>query len=311
VLRALEKDRANRHATTAEFIKALEMVREEIPPDQKYGLGERMITLSAQPTIIDATAARRQRTATATKQAGIPSATVPRSQAKAGTTAGQLPTVIEKSATLSDQATVIERAGGAEAAPTVVESLGGAATATVIEPKVAKWQEGAAATVLERKGALPKKRAGLFVGLAAGLALIAGGGIYIAMRPEPVTGPVATTTAPADTSTVGTPATETTVVEATLTPVGVTNGILMLGGSPYDQISKIENVATKQAIELSAEDSSLPFKKELPAGRYRITTRADVREVEVVAGKPTRVTPKKPKSKIDLDRIVDEVLKEQ
>src|SRR5437763_4232835 len=53
VMRSLEKSRDARYATAAEFEHALEAVRNTIPPDVKYGLGERMITLSGAQTLAD------------------------------------------------------------------------------------------------------------------------------------------------------------------------------------------------------------------------------------------------------------------
>src|SRR5947209_7128002 len=48
VLRSLEKNRNQRFATAAEFATALESIRNSVIPDAKYGLGERMVTLSNQ-----------------------------------------------------------------------------------------------------------------------------------------------------------------------------------------------------------------------------------------------------------------------
>src|SRR5205823_4948140 len=53
VMRSLEKSRDARYATAAEFEHALEAVRNTIPPDVKYGLGERMITLSGAQTLAE------------------------------------------------------------------------------------------------------------------------------------------------------------------------------------------------------------------------------------------------------------------
>src|SRR3954451_7307497 len=53
VMRSLEKSRDNRYATAADFEHALEAIRNTVPPDQKYGLGERMITLSGAQTLAD------------------------------------------------------------------------------------------------------------------------------------------------------------------------------------------------------------------------------------------------------------------
>src|SRR5438034_1694298 len=46
IMRSLEKNRDARHATAGEFAHALEAIRNTVVPDQKYGLGERMVTLS-------------------------------------------------------------------------------------------------------------------------------------------------------------------------------------------------------------------------------------------------------------------------
>src|ERR1700686_1284203 len=53
VMRSLEKSRDHRYATAADFEHALEAIRNTVPPDQKYGLGERMITLSGAQTLAE------------------------------------------------------------------------------------------------------------------------------------------------------------------------------------------------------------------------------------------------------------------
>src|SRR5688572_9057735 len=53
IMRSLEKNRDDRFATAAEFAEALESIRPSIAPDQKYGLGEKMITLSGAQTLAD------------------------------------------------------------------------------------------------------------------------------------------------------------------------------------------------------------------------------------------------------------------
>src|SRR5881275_1044119 len=53
IMKSLEKSRDARYATAGEFEHALEAIRNTIPPDQKYGLGERMITLSGAQTLAD------------------------------------------------------------------------------------------------------------------------------------------------------------------------------------------------------------------------------------------------------------------
>ena len=53
IMKSLEKSRDNRYATAADFEHALEAIRNTVPPDQKYGLGERMITLSGAQTLAE------------------------------------------------------------------------------------------------------------------------------------------------------------------------------------------------------------------------------------------------------------------
>src|ERR1043165_1302910 len=53
IMQSLEKNRDNRFATAADFAAALEGIRNAITPDQKYGLGEKMITLSGAQTLAD------------------------------------------------------------------------------------------------------------------------------------------------------------------------------------------------------------------------------------------------------------------
>src|SRR5204863_5824279 len=53
IMRSLEKNRDTRFATAGDFAHALEAIRNTIPPDQKYGLGERMVTLSGAQTLAD------------------------------------------------------------------------------------------------------------------------------------------------------------------------------------------------------------------------------------------------------------------
>src|SRR5436305_1287703 len=53
ILKSLEKSRDVRYATAADFEHALEAIRNTVPPDQKYGLGERMITLSGAQTLAE------------------------------------------------------------------------------------------------------------------------------------------------------------------------------------------------------------------------------------------------------------------
>src|SRR5207248_1306102 len=53
IMKSLEKNREQRFATAADFATALEGIRNAVTPDQKYGLGEKMITLSGAQTLAD------------------------------------------------------------------------------------------------------------------------------------------------------------------------------------------------------------------------------------------------------------------
>src|SRR6266540_2300686 len=53
IMKSLEKSRDNRYETAADFAAALEGIRNSVQPDQKYGLGEKMITLSGAQTLAD------------------------------------------------------------------------------------------------------------------------------------------------------------------------------------------------------------------------------------------------------------------
>ncbi|HET7711732.1 MAG TPA: serine/threonine-protein kinase, partial [Thermoanaerobaculia bacterium] len=183
IMKSLEKSRDNRFASAAEFAEALESVRGSIPPDQKYGLGEKLVTLSGAKTLADLsklpTGAYTQRTAaggpTPTRVGGDEATVMERgiTQQTAQTMSGSAPTVMERKANIgSDEATVMER--GVTAAPTVMEAK-------------ANWAAGGAAaepTVIERQIAPPsmqKSKTPLYAGIAAVLVIALGVGGYMMM----------------------------------------------------------------------------------------------------------------------------------
>src|SRR5687768_9467997 len=146
IMKSLEKNRDQRFATAADFADALEKIRNTIPPDQKYGVGERMVTLSGAQTLADLklTATNQQMTAGGaqqTQQGTISGATMPGTRGPTGTRTGSdEATVMERNLTAaprgSDEATVMERLGGAGAAPTAVEAkmqFGAQAEPTLLE----------------------------------------------------------------------------------------------------------------------------------------------------------------------------------
>jgi serine/threonine protein kinase len=207
IMKSLEKQRDHRYATAGEFAHALEAVRNTIPPDQKYGLGERMITLSGQQTLADLpkfqTGAFTQPGGTQPGQRVGPTGTrvggdeatvmergVTSPQQTQQTMAGSAPTQVERKGTIgSDEATVMESFGrtpaGSSSAPTAVER---------------KWGgEGAAEpTVLERQyapGAQPKKNKAVIGAIAAAVAAFIAAGGWFVFRSKAPTQPLTTTAA--------------------------------------------------------------------------------------------------------------------
>ena len=112
IMRSLEKNRDARFATAADFAQALETIRASIPPDQKYGLGERMVTLSGAATLADlpkftgTTPSPTMGGAQATQQT-YAGGTMPGGTMPGGTTPGQRVGPATRAA--ADEATVMER----------------------------------------------------------------------------------------------------------------------------------------------------------------------------------------------------------
>jgi serine/threonine-protein kinase len=124
IMRALEKNREARFATAGDFAEALEGIRNSIPPDQKYGLGEKMITLSGAQTLADLPKI------TGTGQsASIAGTQVTQHAGPPGSQTGSRPgsndaTMIERNFTAptpsigSNEPSVVERIDASSAAPT-------------------------------------------------------------------------------------------------------------------------------------------------------------------------------------------------
>ncbi len=108
IMKSLEKSRDNRFHTAGDFANALEAIRATIPPDQKYGLGERMVTLSGAKTLQELP----KYTGTVGTMGG---------QQTQQTSAGQQQTQRTAITSSQNEATVVERMGGASAEPTVLE----------------------------------------------------------------------------------------------------------------------------------------------------------------------------------------------
>jgi hypothetical protein len=320
IMKSLEKNRDHRFATAAEFAEALEGIRSSIAPDQKYGLGERMVTLSGAQTLADLklTASNQQMTGSGAQQtqqtqnyAGGPGGTMPGNM-PAGTMPGNIPSGTMPGGTFaggtmpgnrvgptgtrvgSDEATVMERnlmtprIGSDEA--TVMERLGGGGAApTAIEAKMKFGDPGsnAEATVLERQLdprtlAAPKKNKTALFGMAAGiLAVIIGLAVVFSRKaPEPV---ATTTVIPSGTD----------VTTTATTPMAAGEGVLLLSASPWGDIDKIVNTKDNSEVALQDELKSTPARIELPAGDYSITLhdeqgRQKIERVTVKSGQSTR-----------------------
>ncbi|HYI12743.1 MAG TPA: serine/threonine-protein kinase [Thermoanaerobaculia bacterium] len=316
IMRSLEKNRDARFATAADFAATLEGIRSSIPPDAKYGLGERMITLSGAQTLADLpkmTGSGTHASATmggpqATQQTYAGAGAVP-----AGTMPGVRPAGPTGTRAASEEATVMERNLGASPKTigsneaTVMERLGGAGAApTAIEQK---WTGGGAqaeATVLERQMSpadlTPKKKNTPLIAAAAALLVLLGVGGYMMTRKDPVPPPVVTNTATTATSIV--PETGTT---GRTTPLPPDQGLLLLSAQPWGDIKKI--VSKGDQKEFTFTDDSTPASIPLPPGDYSITLRSSkgtqTVDVAVVGGEPTKYHAKL--DQVDLNELTQEV----
>ncbi|MEA2488508.1 MAG: eukaryotic-like serine/threonine-protein kinase, partial [Acidobacteriota bacterium] len=268
IMKSLEKGRDARFATAADFAHALESVRASIAPDQKYGLGEKMVTLSGAQTLADVQ-----------KMTGTnPMSTL--NTIPGGARVG--PTGTRSAA---DEATIMERVGtmpggtmpggtrpgttrpGSDDA-TVMERFGTPSTAepTTQEAK-ARWTEtpGAEATVLERiqpMAAAPKKKAGLYaVGLAVFLAIVSAVFLLTRKNETPPQAVATTTAAPA-----GTQVTSTGAPSNAPVPAG--QGLLLLSASPWGDLEKIVDSNGQKEVTLTEELRSTPARIPLDPGRY-------------------------------------------
>jgi serine/threonine-protein kinase len=262
IMKALEKNRDQRYAEASEFAAALETIRASIPPDQKYGLGEKMVTLSGAQTLAElpkitapqVTAGGAAKTQQTYAGGTIPGSTMPGVNTK---TIG------------SDEATMVERLGGA--APTAAEP---------------KWTPQAEATLIERQIAPPpapvKKNTGMIVGIAAVLVIAILAGVWAIMK-KPVT------TTPTDTvaSTAGTEVTTTTPA-----PIAGDRGVLLLSASPWGELDRIVSKSDQKEVPLTADDRDVPSRILLEPGQYSVTVNGpqgpQTVDVEIRSGQPTR-----------------------
>jgi serine/threonine protein kinase len=301
IMKSLEKNRDNRYATAADFEHALEAIRNTVAPDTKYGLGERMITLSGAQTLADLP-----------KFTTGPSGTFSGQQATQQTMTGQ-PT---QAATMqgqrvgptgtkigSDEATVMERnlgpvtltggtmpgapgtrAGSDEA--TVMERFTSQAAPTAAEQK---WSGAGAAqpTMIERQispaSLAPKKSStGMIIGIAAAVVLVLGIGGYVMWKGRQTSAP---------TSVVSTTSVTSTAPTATA-PIPAGQGVLVLSASPWGNLEKIVDDKGK-SIDLTEDKRATPTRIELAPGQYDVTVagpdgKTQMMQVQVEAGKRTK-----------------------
>lgn len=278
LFRSLEKNRDDRHVTAAHYVEELEPLRAEIPPDEKYGLGDRKQTVSTASTLSGARATKTGSAPTATTGTLTPSPT--------GTLTPS-PTVSGRAtpgARGSDSQTIVERTGpaptpSAEGQATMVEARPQADQQATMVERVATHAGTGGATIVEGLRPArtvsdrplpevhePGKKMGLYGAIAAVVLLAVAGGIYFGTRPDVVPDVKPPVT--------GTPPSTQTTISSTAPPAGVseTDGLILLTATPYGRLEKILNVDTRRSFDLATgEDAETPLRLTLPAGKYEIT----------------------------------------
>ncbi|HKO59039.1 MAG TPA: protein kinase [Thermoanaerobaculia bacterium] len=305
IFRSLEKNRDARFAGAAEFAAALEGIRTSIPPDAKYGLGEKMITLSGAQTLADlpkvsgswttpgVTSSSTTRPAVKPQPLSPPGGErVAEGRVRGGPTGTKV---------ADEQATLVERNFTAPGAPvrtlgsdeaTMVENFGrtvpggatpGGAAPTALEPK---YQPGAAETVIERQYTPPAKKKTALIGAVAAAVIIAllGIGYFATRKPQPPA--VVTQTMPASGTVVSATAPTSTA------PIASGQGVLLLSASPWGEVDRILD-ASQKPIDLSDEKRSTPTRIELAPGKYLVTMsgpagKTTTFDVQIDAGRPTQ-----------------------
>jgi serine/threonine-protein kinase len=271
IMQSLEKNRDARPETAADFAAALEGVRASIPPDQKYGLGEKMVTLSGAQTLADLPKMTGTGTGAATQQTRVgPTGTRTGSDAE---------TLIERQFTApgvkpaQDEATVMERLGGA--APTAIEE---------------KWKPE------------PKKNNTAMLGAIAAIVVI---GLIIGgyfMFKKPATTDVVTTTA--------TSGTELTTTTMQPTPVPAGQGVLLLSASPWADLEKIVSKSDQREVTLTDDSTpvSIPLPPGDYSVTVKGPSGSQTIDVNIVAGQRT---PKHLEmGGVDYDKLTEEVSKQ-
>lgn len=296
VFKILEKDRNKRHENALDLIRELEEIREEIPPDEKLGVGERLVTVSQAKTVVDMTAPGRTGRTMKKKK--------PAPTAGGGSDA----TVVERiGGGESSDATVVERKGTVTGAatPTVVERKGGrgpATEATVVERKYQPVDDSSA-TVIERLAEPSKPKGAVIAAIAAVVILAIGAAVwYFGMRD---------TTSP-DAGVDQTVAVPPGQDDLHAGPLDPGKGALLLTAN-QGELTELIDTNTSEEIPLELADRSLPLRLHLDPGTYELMIRdrdggMRTATATVVAGQEVPVRPQFDQP--DLDRLVDDILRQ-
>lgn len=314
IMRSLEKNRDMRYPSAGEFAEALEAIRASIPPDQKYGLGEKMITLSGAQTLADLPKF------TGTTPSPTMGGAQQTQQTMSGGTfsGGTMPggRVAASTQSQADQATVMERnltMPGAQAGPTgtrvgsdeatVMERIGSGAAPTSVEQK---WTPQAEATVLERQiDMAPKKKNTAVIGAIAAIVVLAIAlGAWFALKNDDAATVATTTAAPSTT--------EVTATAPSSEPPPAGQGLLLLSASPYADLDKIVSKRNQKEIPLIEDYRSTPARIPLDPGNYTVTLsgpngKQQTIDVEIQAGAKTHK--KVDMGGVDYDALSKEVSK--
>ncbi len=299
IMKSLEKSRDDRYADAGDFVAALEAIRNDVAPDAKYGLGDKLVTLSGAKTLADLPAFTG-----GTMQGGTkPARTVGRAPDEAtviergmsgATASGSAPTVVERKTTGSDEATVMERVGGAGAVPTVLEAKGAFGSTAAAEPTVLERQLQPAAAPA------PKKNVAVIAAIAAVVVIAVGIGIFMVRQKGQQ---------PAATVTAAPSATSVTATASAASAIPGDRGVLLLSASPWGDVEKIVNAKDQSKVDLPSDASSTPARIELAPGKYIVTlsglngTRTI--DVDIKAGQPT--TQKVEMGNVDIENLMREM----
>ena len=303
IMKSLEKSRDNRYADAGDFAAALEGVRNDVAPDAKYGLGDKLVTLSGAKTLADLPAFTGGTMQGGTKAArtvgrAADEATVIERGVSGGTASGSAPTVVERKTTAADEATVMERVGGAAGAPTVLEAKGKFGATAAAEPTVLERQ-------MQPAAAPPKKNFAVIGAIAAVVVIAIAIGIYVAIGRQSRQTLVTETAVPSTTDVTA------TAPSGSAIPGG--RGVLLLSASPWGNVDKIVNAKDQSSVDLPKDANSTPARIELAPGKYLVTLSAvsgtktitKTIGVDIRAGQPT--TQKVDMGSVDIENLIKEM----